>query len=188
MKKNLMAIITVAGLVMFIVTGCATKASVQKEPVAVQEETVPVEIEPEVAQREPCTTPQMALERAEQLTRASFYDATEFDGAVRFAFDSYALSPEAKSALDYFANSLMETNKDVFVELQGHTDDFGEDDYNFDLGLARARAAMGYLYTKHGIPLQRMNGFSCGESKPVADNTIEEGRSKNRRVTLVVIE
>lgn len=187
MKKYLMAIITVAGLVMFMVTGCATKASVQKETVAVQEETAPVEIEPEVAPREPCTTPQMALERAEQLTRASFDDAIEFDGVVRFAFDSYALSTAAKSALDDFANSLEETNKDVFIEIEGHTDDFGEYDYNFDLGLARARAAMGYLYTKHGIPLQRMNGFSCGESKPVADNGVSDGRALNRRVTLVVI-
>jgi peptidoglycan-associated lipoprotein len=188
MKKYLMAIITVTGFVMLGVTGCATKASVQKEAVAVQEETVQVEIEPEVAQRAPCTTPQMALERAEQLVRASFYDATEFDGAVLFDFDSDALKPEGKMALDTFAGSLKETDKDFFIELQGHTDDFGEYDYNFQLGLARARAAMGYLYTTHGIPLQRMNGFSCGESKPVADNTIEEGRSKNRRVTLVIIE
>ena len=185
MKHALMATVAFLGIVLLGTAGCSTKAHVQPEPVVVEEM---VSFEQAEVESEPCTNLEGSLVRAGQLTNSSFSGATQYDGAIRFAFDSSALSADAEAAIDSIVAPLMQTNKDLFVELQGHTDDFGEYDYNFDLGLARARAAMGYLYTKHGIPLQRMNGFSCGESKPVADNTIEEGRSKNRRVTLVVIE
>jgi OOP family OmpA-OmpF porin len=128
------------------------------------------------------------LARAEELTHDRYYGATQYDGAIQFDFDSYVLSAEAKKAIDAVIVPLVGADKSFFIELQGHTDGFGEQPYNFQLGLNRARAVMGYLYQEHGFSLQRMNGFSCGELKPVADNDFEEGRAENRRVTVVVIE
>ncbi len=190
MKKTVMASIGIAAILLLGITGCATKSSVQK---TVQPETEQLAITSwegtaTVQELEPCTTLEGVLVRAETVGKDKFSEATESDGLVLFKFDSYELSAKAKAALDTFAVALKGANNHFFIELQGHTDDFGTDDYNFQLGLARARAAMGYLYTRHGIPLQLMNGFSCGESKPVADNTNSGGRAQNRRVTLVLIQ
>jgi outer membrane protein OmpA-like peptidoglycan-associated protein len=192
MKKTLVAIVAITGIVLLGITGCATKASVQQE--TLQTEVEPMEMatleETDTAEQldEPCTTLEGVLVRAQKLGKGSFYEVKEADELIQFGFDRYDLSATAKTALDAFAGSLRGANKDFFIELQGHTDDFGAESYNFDLGLARARAVMGYLYTQHGIPLQRMNGFSCGESKPVADNGMSIGRTQNRRVTLVLME
>jgi outer membrane protein OmpA-like peptidoglycan-associated protein len=182
MRLTLVAIV-VLGMILFVLTGCASKGPVQTETfeqVAVEETTEEVS--------EPCTNLEMALTRAEELTHTKYYGATQYDGAIHFAFDSYKLSAEDKKAIDAVVLPLMEADKDFFLELQGHTDGFGEEPYNFQLGLNRARAVMGYLNQKYGISLQRMNGFSCGELKPVGDNGFEEGRAENRRVTVVVIE
>lgn len=194
MEKSLMAIVAILGIVLLGATGCATKASVQQEPVAVQEqlEPEPVEISSlestDAEEQDPCTTLKAAVARAAKLSKESFAEATECEETIHFEFNSDALSAEAKETLDNFAAPLIEKHKTVFVEFQGHTDDFGTDEYNFQLGLARARAVMGYLYSQHGISLQSMNGFSCGESKPIADNSMPVGRALNRRVILVVIE
>jgi peptidoglycan-associated lipoprotein len=79
-------------------------------------------------------------------------------------------------------------NKNVYMEIQGHTDSVGTDAYNVRLGMARAEVAKTYLYTKHNIPLHRMSVFSYGESKPVAENDTPQNRAINRRITIVVIE
>jgi outer membrane protein OmpA-like peptidoglycan-associated protein len=182
MRLTLVAIVVVS-MVLFGLAGCASKGPVQTESfeqVAIEETVEEIS--------EPCTNLEMALARAEELTHEKYYGATQYDGAIQFAFDSYVLSAEAKKAIDGVIVPLVEADKNFFIELQGHTDAFGEEPYNFQLGLNRARAVMGYLYQKHGFSLQRMNGFSCGELKPVAENDFDEGRAENRRVTVVVIE
>ena len=115
------------------------------------------------------------------------YKVTLSDDEFLFAFDSSELSETVKEALDAFALSLKAQNKNCYIEIQGHTDSIGSEAHNFRLGLARARAAMVYLHVKHGIPLNRMNTFSYGKSKPIADNDDPIERAKNRRVTLVVM-
>lgn len=182
MRLTLVAMV-VLSMILFGLTGCASKGPVQTETfeqVAVEETVEEIS--------EPCTNLEMALARAEELTHDNYYGATQYDGAIQFDFDSYVLSAEAKKAIDAVIVPLVAADKSFFIELQGHTDGFGEEPYNFQLGLNRARAVMGYLYQEHGFSLQRMNGFSCGELKPVADNDFEEGRAENRRVTVVVIE
>ena len=183
MRLTLMAMVLVFSMVFFGLIGCASKGPVETETfqqVAV-EETVEEIIEP-------CTNLEGAMARAEELTHDKYYGATQYDGAINFNFDSYKLSAEAKEAIDSVVVPLVGADKTFFIEVQGHTDGFGTEGYNFQLGLNRARAVMGYLYQEHGVSLQRMNGFSCGELKPVADNDFDDGRAQNRRVTLVVIE
>ncbi|MDH3557898.1 MAG: OmpA family protein [Deltaproteobacteria bacterium] len=185
MKHALMATVAFLGIVMLGAAGCSTKAHVQTEPVVVEEMA---SFEQAEVESKPCTTLEDSLVRAGQLTNSSFSGATQYDGAIRFEFDSSALSADAKTAIDSVVVPLLQTNKDFLVELQGHTDGFGAEAYNFQLGLARARAVMGYLYQEYDVPLQRMNGFSCGEIKPVGDNSLSAGRAENRRVTIVVVE
>ena len=185
MRHALKATVAFLGIVMLGTAGCSTKAHVQTEAAVVEEVA---SFEQAEVESEPCTNLEGSLVRAGQLTNSSFSGATEYDGAIRFEFDSSVLSADAKAAIDSVVVPLVQGNTDFFFELQGHTDAFGAEAYNFQLGLARARAVMGYLYQKYDVPLQRMNGFSCGEVKPVGDNSLTAGRAENRRVTIVVVE
>jgi outer membrane protein OmpA-like peptidoglycan-associated protein len=109
------------------------------------------------------------------------------DDKVKFGFDVAKLSPEAEAALDAFANQLVQEGRPVYIEIQGHTDSVGSEDYNLKLGEQRAEAVRRYL-NQTGIPLHRMSVISYGEASPVTDNKTREGRSQNRRVVLVVLK
>jgi outer membrane protein OmpA-like peptidoglycan-associated protein len=114
--------------------------------------------------------------------------ATLRNSDAKFAFDSSALTPEAKSILDGFVQKLITENKGVYIEIQGHTDSTGTDEVNQLLGQKRADAVLMYLYKQHHIPLHRMSAVSLGSSVPVADNATRDGRSQNRRVEILVYE
>ena len=137
-------------------------------------------------------TAKEALQRAEaagKLAKGKFlYEVTLSDNDVHFGFNKYNLSDEAKAALDQFANKIKAENANVYIEIQGHTDNIGSEKYNLKLGYERAEQVMRYLNMQHGFPLFRMSVISYGESKPIADNHTKEGRAKNRRVTLVVMQ
>ena len=123
------------------------------------------------------------------LAKGTFlYEVVLTDEAVKFGFDKYTLSDEAKAELDKFANKLKSDNQGVYLEIQGHTDNIGSEKYNLKLGYQRAEQVMEYLKMEHGFPLHRMNVTSYGEYKPIADNSTKEGRAQNRRVALVVLQ
>lgn len=105
-----------------------------------------------------------------------------------FSFDSFELAPEAKGTLDKFVQTLIELDRGVYLEIQGHTDSTGPESWNLLLGKKRAEAVMEYLYKQHHIPLHRMQVISLGSSVPSADNATREGRAKNRRVEILVYE
>jgi peptidoglycan-associated lipoprotein len=136
-------------------------------------------------------TAQEALDRAVAAGRLAegklLYETVLSDDKVKFGFDKAILSDEAKAALDAFAAQLKTENKNVYVEVQGHTDNVGGELYNEKLGKQRAEAVEEYL-AKQGIPLFRIESISYGESAPVADNKTREGRAQNRRVVLVVLQ
>ncbi len=137
-------------------------------------------------------TSKEAMERAleaKKLAEGKFlFEVILSDDKVRFGFNKYTLSLEAQAALDTFAQVLKNQNKDVYIEIQGHTDDRGSNEYNYKLGLKRAEEVKYYLNREHGIPLHRMEVISYGETKPLVPNIDAESRTKNRRVVLVVME
>ncbi len=132
---------------------------------------------------------QHAINRAEKAGRLAqgkfLFEATISDDSVFFAFDKNELSDEARKALDVFAEVMKAENKDIYIEIQGHTDSTGSEDYNLELGFKRAESVMKYLHLNHNMPLHRMNIFSYGESRPVVDDDTMENRAKNRRVAIV---
>lgn len=136
-------------------------------------------------------TAQEALDRAAAAGKLAegklMYEVALKDDTLKFKSDSVALSKEAMAALDAFAAKLKAENKNVFIEIQGHTDSRGEAATNLRIGEARAEAVRRYLNMKGGIPLHRMAAISYGESEPVASNMNRAGRSENRRVVLVVL-
>ena len=105
---------------------------------------------------------------------------------VHFDFDKATLRPEAKAVLDGAA-ALLDKHERVVVEVAGHTDSTGPEDYNQGLSERRANSVKDYLVSK-GVQAQRLQAKGYGESMPVASNDTKEGRAENRRVELIVLD
>lgn len=116
-----------------------------------------------------------------------FEEVLENDEA-KFKFDKWDLSEDAKVALDKFVQVLIAQDKGVYLEIQGHTDNTGPEEWNLILGKKRAEAVMEYLHKKYRIPLHRMEVISYGSEAPVGDNSSRDGRAQNRRVVILVYE
>jgi outer membrane protein OmpA-like peptidoglycan-associated protein len=198
--------VVVGALLLGIVglTGCATKRyvgeEVTKSSAASEKRISEVQTQVEAAQSrvrehdskiaELDKSTREALERAEaagKLAEGKFvYSLVLSDDAVKFPVDRFQLSKEAEEKLAEFAERLKGENKNVYLEIQGHTDSSGADMYNLELGEARAEAVRRYL-SKQGIALNRMSTISYGETEPVEKNTSRKGRAQNRRVVVVVL-
>ena len=79
----------------------------------------------------------------------------------------------------------MKKNKTVKVEIQGHTDNNGGEEYNQQLSENRAKAVYLFLINK-GISKSRLLYSGKGSSNPIADNNSEEGRGQNRRIEFII--
>src|SRR5512138_1959143 len=101
---------------------------------------------------------------------------------ITFALNSADLNAQFFNVLDGVALVLKEYNKTV-IEVAGHTDSSGSDQYNQALSERRAQSVAGYL-SSHGVKTQRLITIGAGEGHPVASNDTEAGRSANRRVEL----
>ena len=132
-----------------------------------------------------------ALDRATaagKLAEGKFlYSEVLSDDSMKFPIDKANLSPEAQARLDAFVDKLKSENKNVYVEVQGHTDATGPKDYNYKLGEERAEAVRRYLNQK-GVALNRIATISYGPDAPVAPNDNRDGRQANRRVVLIVLD
>jgi outer membrane protein OmpA-like peptidoglycan-associated protein len=132
-----------------------------------------------------------ALDRANAAGKLAegklMYEVVMSDDTLKFSLEDADLSDAAKQQLDVFAAQLKAQNRNVYIEIQGHTDTTGSAAYNLKLGAQRAEMVKRYLNMTGGIPLHRMATISYGESAPVADNKTRAGREQNRRVVLVVL-
>jgi outer membrane protein OmpA-like peptidoglycan-associated protein len=90
---------------------------------------------------------------------------------------------KAKALLDEIALK-MQQNPQLMAKITGHTDDRGSEEANERVGLKRAEGVKEYLVEQHSIDPSRIETLSAGETSPIADNTTEEGRKKNRRVEI----
>lgn len=130
-----------------------------------------------------------AQEAAERAARGKLlWSVTLSDDRVKFSFNQAELPDEAKGMLDELCRKVKDYGKAVYVEVEGHTDSTGTDDYNYTLGLRRATTVRDYMNQAGGIPLHAINTISLGESVPVADNANSDGRAQNRRVVVRVLE
>ena len=104
---------------------------------------------------------------------------------VTFDFNRADLKSQFYPALDQVASTMAEYNQTV-VEVSGHTDSVGSDDYNQRLSEQRANAVANYL-SGRGLMRERFEVVGMGERYPVADNNSDYGRAKNRRVEIRVV-
>lgn len=98
---------------------------------------------------------------------------------IRFEFDSYDLTSEARSILQANA-AWLKSNPAANIEIEGHCDERGTTEYNLALGAKRARAAQDYLVSL-GIAAARIKTTSYGEELPLCKESSENCYEKNRR-------
>jgi outer membrane protein OmpA-like peptidoglycan-associated protein len=215
MKKNktifLVGTILIIGLIAG--TGCATKKYVMGEVATLDQKVEGVEMSVEENQKRIrehderlVSLGSLIKEQESELDK----QRTEFDGKLnevkkmaegkllfeevlkndeaKFKFDKWDLSEDAKVALDKFVQVLIAQDKGVYLEIQGHTDNTGPEEWNLILGERRADAVMEYLHKQYRIPLHRMEVISYGSEAPLGDNSTRDGRAQNRRVVILVYE
>lgn len=191
MRKGMLGFFMVLCCGAFLAGGCAKKEMVKGE------EAVPSAPKPvEPAPTKPAGPEQVAGEQQmkpsqtvkaepmqEQQAQAQAETALE---KVYFDFDSYILSNTARDTLSKDAEYLLKKNVAVKVQVEGHTDERGTDEYNLALGEKRAKAALSYLVTL-GVPAERLSFISYGKEKPADPGHDEAAWAKNRRAEFRVI-
>jgi OOP family OmpA-OmpF porin len=105
---------------------------------------------------------------------------------VTFELNSARLTPDSQQVLDSVAADLKKYPR-LKIELQGHTDSSGSDQYNLKLSQQRADSVRIYLMDQ-GVPGGQLTARGYGETQPIEDNKTEAGRSLNRRVVMFVLD
>jgi peptidoglycan-associated lipoprotein len=174
-------------------TGCATKEYVRDQVAVVDtkvqaNQTQLQSHEAHLNQLDRNT--QEALARADaagKLAEGKFlYSVVLSDDGVKFPVAGTRLSAEAQTRLSELAQKLKAENKNVYLEIQGHTDATGSPRVNMQVGEARAEAVRLFM-NKQGVALNRMSTISYGAESPVASDKTRSGRAQNRRVVVVVL-
>ena len=193
--KNIRRVVTAAALAVGAISlgGCATKDYVNEHVAAVDAKVQATQGQVDQHQAHLTQLDQTTKDALDRATAAGklaegkfLYSMVLSDDSVKFPVDSSKLSPEAEQRLTDFAEKLKTDNRNVYVEIQGHTDARGKDMLNQRLGEERAEAVRLFM-NQHGVPLNRMSTISYGKADPVADNKTREGRAQNRRVVLIVM-
>ncbi len=112
--------------------------------------------------------------------------ATAVLSNIYFAPNSSSLTIDAIEGLNHLIQFLKD-NPEVKIRISGHTDIGSTHEFNMQLSTARAKSVRDYI-VQMGIPSNRIDWRGYGNTKPIADNTTPEGRQKNRRIEIEIIE
>lgn len=123
---------------------------------------------------------------ADELKAALDKDGKVILHGILFDLDKSTLKQQSEDQL-YHIVTLLLNNPGMKLEIQGHTDNQGKDEYNLKLSKNRAETVSNYLQL-FGIDKQRLKTQGLGETKPIASNDTEEGRAQNRRVELIKLD
>jgi outer membrane protein OmpA-like peptidoglycan-associated protein len=131
------------------------------------------------------------LNKYQEIKRDLYLSPIEVGQTVRlnnlfFDTNKFDLRDESKAELDRLITILSE-NPDMNIQIEGHTDNVGQDAANLVLSSNRAKAVVNYLIGK-GIAANRLKSKGFGKTKPIAANTTDEGRQRNRRVEFAILK
>ncbi|MBN9334891.1 MAG: OmpA family protein [Devosia sp.] len=127
----------------------------------------------------------MVLVKAEVMADAIDHDGSIALYGIYFDTAKADLTPDSAPTLKEIA--LLEGRPELVLLIVGHTDSQGSYDYNLDLSARRANAAKAALVSSYGVDARRLTAAGAGMMAPVASNATDEGRAKNRRVTIVQV-
>jgi outer membrane protein OmpA-like peptidoglycan-associated protein len=135
------------------------------------------------------------IKELREQTAGTGIDVTEVDNGqailvnlpdgVTFDVDSAMLKPQFRNTLDQIAQNL-QTYPDSLIDVYGHTDSTGSDQYNQALSERRAKTVADYL-TMRGVSAARIRSQGYGKTMPVASNDTIDGRARNRRVEIKIV-
>lgn len=192
MRKGMLGLFMVLCCGALLAGGCAKKEMVRgvEEPIpsaATPAEKAPTKpAVPEEAARdlpkETAPAPTVMAEPLKEPVQSVAETALE---KVYFDFDSFVLSQAARDALAKNADYLRKKNPADKIQIEGHCDERGSDEYNLALGEKRAKAALNYLVTL-GVPAAQLSFISYGEEKPADPGHDEAAWAKNRRAEFIV--
>jgi peptidoglycan-associated lipoprotein len=196
--------------------GCAKKSYVQREVVEVNKKVEAVSADVERTQQrvqqsevridavdksaqsgisEAKGSASAAMSKAENAEKVAqeakgklVYTVTLSSDKVRFPLNKAEITDQAKSMIDEAVTPLVNANRGVYFEIEGHTDSTGDAAYNFKLGEERAMAVRDYIAKTYSIALNRLSVISYGAEKPVTDNKSKDDRAQNRRVVIRILE
>ena len=127
------------------------------------------------------------VETMDKANRRLVYEVVISEDQGNFKFGQATLPDEAKAKIDELVQHLKQDPKNVYIEIEGHTDNVGTTAMNEKLGLERAEAVKRYFYEQYQVPLHKMAVISYGEAKPAGPNKTKSDRAKNRRVVIKVL-
>jgi peptidoglycan-associated lipoprotein len=127
------------------------------------------------------------VDTLDKANRRLVYEVVLSEDEGNFKFGKTNLPDQAKQKIDEMVAQLKQDPKNIYLEVEGHTDNVGDKKINERIGLERAEAVKRYLYEQYQIPLHKINVISYGEEKPVAPNKTRAGRAQNRRVVIKVL-
>jgi peptidoglycan-associated lipoprotein len=203
-KKGLVVLVLIL-CVGLLLTGCPKKTVVKEEPsmkkaeepVAEREKAAKLEAEKEAREKELARIREEEAKKAKEKEFERSLVAKKEPGIagevfeskllkdIHFDFDKYDILPEDAGILKENAALLMNYPK-VKIQVEGHCDERGTNEYNLALGERRANAAKKYLLSL-GISTDRISSISYGEEKPLDAGHNEEAWSKNRRGHFVIL-
>lgn len=107
---------------------------------------------------------------------------------IQFDLNKATIKPESDSLMQEIIKVIKEHPHIKKLAIEGHTSSEGSDKYNLKLSDKRAKAVMDYLVKKGELPKEMFTAKGFGEGKPIADESTEEGKEKNRRVEFLILE
>ena len=127
------------------------------------------------------------LDRLEMAANRLIFEVTLNEAPGDFVSNRADLPETVRARIDELVAQLQVEHRNVYLEIEGHTDSTGSEPHNLRLGLERAEAVKMYLYEMHKVPLHKMNVLSFGETWPAAPNDTPEGRAQNGGVVIRVL-
>jgi peptidoglycan-associated lipoprotein len=194
-----MVIVLCVGLAMLLASGCAKKSIKQDPSVKSAEEMAAEKARLEAEQREQ-ELARLREEEAKRREREEFEKSLAakrtpgIEGEVyeskllkriHFDFDRYVIRESDAQILKENA-TVLEKFPAVKIQIEGHCDMRGTNEYNLALGERRANSARQYLLSL-GVPAERISIISYGEERPVENGQSEEVWSKNRRADFIIV-
>ena len=129
-----------------------------------------------------------SVDKADAIPRAEVeHEKIAISEQVQFETGTAVLRADSDPVLSDVAGILKAHPEIERVQIQGHTDDTGSDEYNRELSQRRAESVLRWL-TEHGVDEKRLEARGMGRSRPIADNATDEGRARNRRVEFLIVK